>query len=1851
MPESRHNLDSLFEAALEIASPEGRAEFLATACGADQALLHEVEKLLAADRAAGSFLEKPSPELLSDIGPGADEEFQSAIFEARLKSAFGADASSSQPSLSVLKSLGQSCELPQVILRDAGTELDSIVQPMSSEMPRARPDSRYHLLGEIARGGMGAILKGRDIDLGRDLAIKVLLESHKDKPEVIQRFIEEAQIGGQLQHPGIAPVYELGQFADRRPFFSMKLVKGETLSKLLSDRAAPSVNRGKLLGIFVQVCQTMAYAHSRGVIHRDLKPANIMVGAFGEVQVMDWGLAKVLPAGGVADERKSRSVQQGHSIVQTLRSTGSEAPGSFGSGSSQTQIGSVLGTPAYMPPEQALGEIDLMDERTDVFGLGAILCELLTGKPPYVGEDGAHTFQMAYRGKLEECFARLDACEADTELLVLTKHCLELEPKDRPRDAGILAERVSEYLQSVDLKLRRSEMAQAAQAARLEQQQRSNLKLHKLIAVLAVVAMIAVGTSLIAGHYWQQADIASKSLVTSELQARQSASAADRNAQTARKSAAAARQSEETARREAKRASAEKKNAEQNLAKALKAEGEANAQSKRADNSAEVATRNLHYAQMHLGLQVWREHRGEQYLQELLRNWIPQPGALDHRGWEWFYLNSLPHQNLRTLVESNSQHPGRCAVAWHVPSGRLAMGTDDGQIRIWDVEKQQVIKVLKATAATPSFFGGKWVAWSPDGSQLAAGCHDGTLHIWDTSSGEKIRYLRESLTAICAIAYSADGQQVAAFSQDGKIRVWDLPGSRLAYTVTHSEGVSVGAWSPDNKQFATGHMDGTVTISKTDPAAQPITFRPHPDIIYQLEWSPDSTSIATTSASDFFVSVWDAASQKMLLGPLRHSHGILALAWNADGRLASGGMDETAKVWDMKTGQPVCTLRGVRTSISSLAWGPGGRLASAAIDCNVRIWTSIRNQESVQLPGHAVRTTAVAWSPDGKRLASGGEDGYIRVWNPSTNEEPVTLNAHDNQQVLMQYGLIRSIDWSPNGEYLASAGLDGITRVWDLATQKDVLTLTSEHGPVWAVAWNHTGNRLAAGTEKGFIVVVDGLPDAPKTQAFKAHDVRVRSLRWDPTGDRLASGSIDYLTKVWDPNLKAELARFTGNDGWVVGLAWSRDGKTLVTGASDRFVRTWNAQTGQLLTTMRGHNDYVEAVAWNPDGTQVASAALDNSVRIWDTKTGEEAFVLRGDSGMFHDLSWSKDGAKLAAACSDGRIWIWDATNGFERDTTDRAYPYLERRLASGTARSEDLEYLVEYYIRNGKIDEVLVEKFEDPVWLIKIAQLTESKTNSVLAAKARTKAISLLKQRLVADPRNAELTSQLADLLLADNKAEWTVIQPTELRSTGGATLTLQNDGSILVSGTNAPGDVYTVTARTGVDHIGAVRIEALPDRSLPANGPGRHSSGNFHLGALRLYRPSDKATGERIPIPLISAAASFDYREKDADIAGILDESLNKFWHIWSRIGQSHEAVISVDEAGTDHQSQPLIIELRHRIFREPLNLGHFRLSVRRDAPDLRRVAARKLDEPWARLALAYDILGDRQAVDHLRQQSPSLSHALANAYADVHDWDRAIAEYSYLLSRNPDDTSLLAQRGVSYLANKQWDMAKQDWHAAVAKKPELIGAAFNHFKIARQWEQTAEFGYIYFNQRPKDGLLWADMSTILASSGNKAAYEKFNLRALEGLSQMTGPQASVRAIEACLILPGIIPALKLQGPAEKVIQDLEAGTVLELHIPWAWTAEALFAWRRDDAESAVKYANKSEENRPEVFCTPINLCIRAMAEHRLHRFNDARATLEKATTAVAGVKGSSELKGSHHVLFAEILLQEAEQLINGK
>jgi serine/threonine-protein kinase len=371
-------------------------------------------------------------------------------------------------------------EAPRVELR---REDSAGAAPGDDMAQRAAPLGRgnYRLLGEIARGGMGVVLRGRDQDLRRDVALKVLHAGLAQRPDSVMRFVEEAQISGQLQHPGIAPVYELGLLSDQRPYFSMKLIRGRTFADLLLAREESTSDRRRMLDIFASVCQTMAYVHSRGVIHRDLKPANVMVGAYGEVQVVDWGLAKLL----ARDEAPSTSASSAAAPVEPLEVNVREQ---------HSLVGTVMGTLAYMPPEQARGEVDRIDERADVFALGAMLCEILTGGAPYSGTASQVAVEAA-RGMLGPAFDELERAQADRELIELCKRCLAPERENRPRDAREVVVALQSYFESLEQRARAAQIEAAESRVKAAEERRA----RKLTASLAASVVV---TLLVAGGAW-----------------------------------------------------------------------------------------------------------------------------------------------------------------------------------------------------------------------------------------------------------------------------------------------------------------------------------------------------------------------------------------------------------------------------------------------------------------------------------------------------------------------------------------------------------------------------------------------------------------------------------------------------------------------------------------------------------------------------------------------------------------------------------------------------------------------------------------------------------------------------------------------------------------------------------------------------------------------------------------------------------------------------------------------------------------------------------------------------------------------------------------------------------------------------------------------------------------------------------------------------------------------------------------------------------------------------------------------------------------------------------------------------
>ena len=483
-------------------------------------------------RLVGAFqawtLDKDRPLAEHLVGRGDLEADQRAIIEAMVGLHLKKHAGSTEKSLAAIPSAASTRQtLERIADRDLGASLSllgpdtdgdgvrsligeqtgafasvTLIETDPGSEPPVTTDGgppidgaagRYQLLGEIARGGMGAVLKGRDPVLNRDLALKVLLDQHRERPDLIDRFVEEAQICGQLQHPGVVPVYELGTLPDRRPFFAMKLVKGKTLAALLVGRASPADDLPRFLSIFEAVCQTVAYAHARGVIHRDLKPSNVMVGGFGEVQVMDWGLAKVLPRDGRPAREQPAAANA--TVVATLRSEGD---------SELSQAGSVLGTPAYMAPEQARGETESVDRRADVFALGSILCEMLTGAPAFRGDSGIEILRAAGRADTAAAIDRLGRCEADVELIALARDCLAAEAKDRPSDAGAVATRITAYLAGVQERLRGAELARAAEAARAEEAEAKaavERRARRLTRALAATVLLAGGLG-VAGWRW-----------------------------------------------------------------------------------------------------------------------------------------------------------------------------------------------------------------------------------------------------------------------------------------------------------------------------------------------------------------------------------------------------------------------------------------------------------------------------------------------------------------------------------------------------------------------------------------------------------------------------------------------------------------------------------------------------------------------------------------------------------------------------------------------------------------------------------------------------------------------------------------------------------------------------------------------------------------------------------------------------------------------------------------------------------------------------------------------------------------------------------------------------------------------------------------------------------------------------------------------------------------------------------------------------------------------------------------------------------------------------------------------------
>jgi serine/threonine protein kinase/tetratricopeptide (TPR) repeat protein len=1736
MPEKQPNLDSLFEAAVEIESAEERAAFLDASCGENHELRQEVENLLASDEQVGSFLEQPAPELEATFISKVRDGDLARSLDAGLAATFAEDAAVviGNAGHSVLNVLGATIDMPRVVLRESQAEGDGpIARPKSPEMPTGNSDSRYQLQGEIARGGMGAILKGRDTDLGRDLAIKVLLDAHKDKPEVIQRFIEEAQIGGQLQHPGIAPIYELGQFSDKRPFFAMKLVKGQTLSKLLADREDAADERGKFIGIFEQVCQTMAYAHSRGVIHRDLKPANIMVGAFGEVQVMDWGLAKVLPAGGVADEKKSQMLKQGQSIIATLRSgVGSDSPPMFGSAGSHTQMGSVMGTPAYMPPEQALGEIDQMDERADVFGLGAILCEILTGHPPYVGTDGTQVYRMASRGKLDDAFSRLDACGADEDLIALTKHCLELDPKARPRNAGVLAERVTGYLESVESKLRETEVKRAAEAARaIEARKRMRVTLALAASVLLMFGLGGGGWVWIQQQAAERREIATTNVnsALSDAQVHQSlADSAELEMQVAKldKAVSSAQQAVELAEQNEVEVSLS------NRAKTMLA-----ALQTRATKVRELSEQVRQDREFQEALELIRLSQADGGAQEItIEDSQDGRGALHDEGseepGEAQLVGGPPKKVIFQLFDISSAAKRYEDVFREagLDLSTLDVSQAAALIRSSAIRESQIAAIDNWARAIPrpgppSETAATELAAAetnlPEGDDEFTATDESTTNTVNNNDADTVA-LRQRLLAIANAADDSEWRRTVraaleandttelkelaatdeARSQSPELIAWLGAALRDGEEAEASVGVLLQAQRQNPGDFWLNYELGK-SFSKQDNHLEGLGFtraalaiRPkslgalmalaaasssakryedaaaiYRSVVKQnprlVEAHTELASVATS------LEQWDeaiAAYRAVLeLEPqnveVRASMGI---AHRSAGHYQEAiETCQKAVELDPQSAYAYLCLGQVLTGFSrvSLYQYQIDQTAEQAFDRAIELdptnarayyyrgWLKFEVDDKRAL---ADQRTAIRLDPN-----LGAAYAYLARFGDDEPDKRITYARKavelDPSDAYAYAALSAALRKAGQLDESLSAGQAAIScdpksaeihTIVGLALEK--LNRPDEALIEFRKAFECNPEHYWCSSVLGDFLVKrnEHLDEAvscltrtynPDRQHLKWHYIWIHYNLRRVVALHAQQGELDRAAPIFRNILER---RGNSTIAWsflqsLVREFWSTEGLETYRKIAELAPESATAQR-HLSRELQKEGLLEEAFVACRTAIELApksSAPYEQLASLFKAQEGVDdvaayskvlesypnvatalnsfawTLVTTPDAGgkyrhLDEAVQWAQSACDLNP--ESGAIWNTLAVAQYRRGQWQAAIDAIEKSQQLGYAEDpSNWLFLTMAHWQLGNREQAAAA-------YVRALSLRETAAADQQLHHFFTEARTLLGRAgldlfLASAPENAELATDLAELLLESNDGEWTILTPIEMKSAGGATLTLLDDGSILASGTNVPRDRYHLkfVVPANID-LRSVRLEALTDPSLPANGPGRDTKGSFVLNQWQLT-VSPQEGGEPRTLKFVAAVADYEYRDYPIRPDG--------WWSIDGRKSTSRVAIWQSAESQLLTRGTTLNLLLDFDRVERVTNLGRFRLSISDNSLACDLLTARKLTDPWAKLAAVYHVVGDQQQLDKLLAAHPEAKCSIDSL--NGLSWLRDLRASGLAIKKGkqlPDDTWELDLEGAT-------------------------------------------------------------------------------------------------------------------------------------------------------------------------------------------------------------------------------------------
>jgi WD40 repeat protein/tRNA A-37 threonylcarbamoyl transferase component Bud32 len=1042
----------------------------------------------------------------------------------------------------------------------SGEHLRQLELAGPTTLPTA-PDGHYDLGDEHARGGLGRIVRSRDRRLDRTVAIKQLI---RGTPINRARFAREARITARLQHPGVVPIYEAGVWPSGQQFYAMRLVEGRPLSAAIDD-AASLTERLALLSRVLVVAETMAYAHSRGVIHRDLKPSNVLVGEYGETVVIDWGIAKEL---GETDAEL-------------------DAPAAVPS-QDLTVVGQVMGTPWYMAPEQARGEPT--DERSDVYALGAILYHVLAGAPPHA--EAAKVVETVAAGTPPPPLA-VRAPGVAPDLVAIVDKALAAAPQARYPSAAELAADLKRYLNGQLVSVHRYGLA--ALVSRWVARHRAAVAIAALAAIVLVVGGV----------------ISVRNIVSARDEARRNASAL-----SAQRDALILTQAESALDRDPTASLAWLKQypldgAEWNRVRTIAADAVSRGVARHVLNQGEEAYGIAISADASVVVMSGTEH---------VRTWdlatgrpratfnLPSPRLVaasssgnlvvanrlyDHDVFLW--TNGAP--TARRL----SGHTDNLQFLAFTSQDDIVSASDDGTARIWTsagahratvpAAGRVYNRVALIEGAPPLI-----VTFSPDGHVLVTDTQTLTtrevggvtgaplavagrvglvavstttgIYLWALRSGEQRRLgdsagtqalfltdravvelrgdssiavtaidqaapsvLSTKLEEITSVAVAPSGP-IAVGDAAGNVEIW-RPSSAIAtdYTATrlvgHSARVYDMRFSRDESLLASASYDYTARVWPVAPTNYDVLATKGGDL-FQLAYLADG-SVMATSRSGAVYRFSNGSSAPEVIG--RHSKESYALAANAAGTtVVTGGWDGAVLAWEPAAGRHE-VLRDAGGAVRSVALSSDGRRVAAV--SNDELLLGDIAGPLVPLPGQRPPAGALAFSPDGALLTSAG-DNRIRVWDVRT------------RRAVREFRDATRAVFTRDGNAVVVAGVDGEVRSWSLVNATSVLVSRHE-GTVRALTASAGGRWIASGGRDGAVYLWDGR--SGRSILLGRHAAEVRDVAFSPDDKHLATASYDHSVRIWDIDSASSVA-IRGRDAFQ-RVTFRADGRQLAATCAD----------------------------------------------------------------------------------------------------------------------------------------------------------------------------------------------------------------------------------------------------------------------------------------------------------------------------------------------------------------------------------------------------------------------------------------------------------------------------------------------------------------------------------------------------------------------------------------------------------------------------------------------------------------------------------------------------------------------------